>query len=182
MPVQATEVNNRTLRRLLAFITPLLLFASSVSAQSRDPYFATFTPSYDFVYHEFDETSVVGGHVDVATTIKRDIPFLTLAAEAGVNHFDGGNVLSLMGGPRLRLPNAGPNILPWVQFFVGLYHCGVCDINDFAIQGGVGLDLRTRRGSSVRIRPQLDLRHMFDDGSGFNAVRAAIGVVFPLNK
>jgi len=167
--------------RLSVLVTSLLLAASSVSAQSRDPYFATFTASYDFIYHELDETSAVGAHFDIASTIKRDVPFLTFAGEVGINHFDGANVSSFMGGPRLRLPNAGRNVLPFVQFFAGLYHCGVCDINDFAIQGGAGLDLRTRRGSAVRIRPQIDIRHMFDNPGGFNAVRAAVGVVFPLN-
>ena len=167
--------------RLLLFIAPFVLAASSVSAQSRDPYFATFTAGYDLIYHELGETSAVGGHFDVASTIKRDVPFLTLAGEVGINHFDGGNASSFLGGPRLRLPNASQNILPFVQFFAGLYHCGPCDINDFAIQGGGGLDFRPRRGSDIRIRTQLDVRHMFDDFEDFNAVRLAVGVVIPLN-
>jgi hypothetical protein len=168
--------------RLLLLVAPLLLVASSASAQSRDPYFATFTASYDFIYHELNETSAVGAHLDFATTIKRDIPFLTLAGEVGINHFDGANVSSFLAGPRLRLPNSGQNILPFVQLFAGFYHCGVCDINDFAIQGGGGLDFRASRRSDVRIRAQIDIRHMFDDFEDFNAVRAAIGVVLPLNK
>jgi hypothetical protein len=168
--------------RLLLLITPLLLAASSVSAQSRDPYFATFTASYDLIYHELGETSGVGGHFDLASTIKRDRPFLTLAGEIGINHFDDANVSSFMGGARLRLPNANRNVLPFVQVFAGLYHCGVCDINDFAIQGGAGVDWRARRRSDIRIRTQLDFRHMFDEFDDFNAVRVAVGMVFPLNK
>ena len=168
--------------RLLLFIAPFVLAASTVSAQSRDPYFATFTAAYDVIYHELSETSVVGGHADIASTIKRDVPYLTLAGEVGINHFDGANVLSFLGGPRLRLPNIGDgNILPFVQFFAGLYHCGPCDINDFAIQGGGGVDFRARRNSDIRIRTQLDVRHMFDDFADFNAVRVAVGLVFPLN-
>jgi len=90
--------------RLLLFVAPLVLAASTVSAQSRDPYFATFTAAYDLIYHEFGETSALGGHFDIASTIKRDIPFLSLAGEVGINHFDGANVTSFLGGPRLRLP------------------------------------------------------------------------------
>lgn len=167
--------------RLLLLIASLLA-ASSVSAQSRDPYFATFTPSYDFVYHELNETSAVGAHFDIASTIKRDVPFLSLAGEVGINHFDGANVSSFLGGPRLRLPNVGDSVLPFFQVLLGLYHCAVCDINDFALQGGGGLDFRASRRSDVRIRAQLDVRHMFDKFEGFNAVRASVGVVFPLNK
>jgi hypothetical protein len=167
--------------RLLLLVTPLLLAASSVSAQSRDPYFTTFTPSYDLVYHELGETSTLGGHFDVATTIKRHEPFLSLAGEIGINHFEDANVSSFLGGPRLRLPNINQNLLPFAQVFLGLYHCGVCDINDFAIQFGGGVDWRARRSSDLRIRTQLDLRHMFDEFDDFNAVRLSVGVVFPLN-
>jgi hypothetical protein len=168
-------------KRLLLLITPLLLVASSVSAQSRDPYFETFTASYDLIYHELSETSALGGHFDIATTVKRDTPLLTLAGEVGINHFEDANVSSFLGGPRLRLPNINRNLLPFAQVFLGLYHCGVCDINDFAIQVGGGVDWRARRNSDLRIRTQLDVRHMFDDFDDFNAVRLAVGVVFPLN-
>jgi hypothetical protein len=75
-----------------------------------------------------------------------------------------------------------PESAAFAQGSVGLYHCGVCDINDFALQVGGGLDWRARRSSDLRIRTQLDFRHMFDDFDDFNAVRLAVGVVFPLNK
>ena len=170
--------------RILLFIFGSLLFAvSSVSAQtqSRDPYFATFTPSYDVIYHELGETSAFGGHFDIATTIKRDVPFLTIAAQVGINHFDDANVSSFLGGVRVRLPNLTDNLLPFVQGFGGLYHCGVCDINDFAIQGGGGIDWRAHRGSDLRIRTALDFRHIFDEFGDFNAVGVSVGVVIPLN-
>jgi hypothetical protein len=169
-------------KRLLLFIASLLLAASSASAQSRDPYFSTFTAGYDLIYHELSETSAIGGHFDLASTIKRDLPFLTFAGEVGINRFNDVSVSSFMAGTRLRLPNAGRNVLPFVQVFGGLYHCGACDINDFALQGGAGLDFRASRRSDLRIRTQLDVRHMFDQVEDFNAVRLAVGVVFPLNK
>jgi hypothetical protein len=169
--------------RILLLIAPILLTASSASAQtqSRDPYFATFTPSYNLIYHELGETSAFGGHFDIATTIKRDTPFLSLAAEVGINHFEDANVSSFLGGVRARLPNITDNLLPFVSGFGGLYHCGVCDINDFALQGGGGVDWRAHRSSDLRIRTQLDFRHIFDAFGDFNAVRLSVGVVIPLN-
>jgi hypothetical protein len=171
------------MRTTLSLIVVVLLLApSSALAQSRDPFFTTFSANYDVVYHEVQDTSHLGAHFDIASTIKRDVPFLALVGEVGVNHFDGANVSSYLGGPRLRLPNAGPHVLPFIQFFAGVYHCGACDINDFAIQGGGGLDFRISRHDDVRIRTEVDVRHMFDTVASFNAVRVAVGVVLPLNR
>jgi hypothetical protein len=168
--------------RLLLLVAPFLLAASSVSAQSRDPFFATFTPSYDLIYHELGETSAFGGHFDLGTTIKRDVPYLTLAGEVGLNHFGDANVSSFLGGARVRLANIDNNLLPYVSGFAGLYHCGVCEINDFALQLGGGVDWRAHRRSDLRIRTQFDWRHMFDNFGDFNAVRLSVGVVFPLKR
>ena len=171
-----------TVLTAVSLLVVFFLAASSVSAQSRDPYFTTFSANYDFVYHEFDETSNLGAHFDIASTIVREVPFLVLAGEVGVNHFNGATVSSVLGGARLRLPNAGPRVLPFVQFLLGVYHCGPCDINDFAIQGGGGVDVKLARNNDVRIRGQLDVRHMFDSFDGFNAVRLSAGIVIPLNR
>jgi hypothetical protein len=85
-----------------------------------------------------------------------------------------------MGGVRVRA-NTDYVVLPFGQFTLGLYHCGVCDLNDFALQGGAGVDFRTS-SRSVRIRVQFDLRHVFDSARGFNAERLSAGIVLPLNK
>jgi hypothetical protein len=167
---------------LSTIVGVLLLAVSSASAQSRDPFFATLSANYDLVYHELQDTSNLGAHFDVASTIKRDVPFLSLVGEVGINHFNDANVSSYLGGPRLRLPNTGPHVLPFIQFFAGLYHCGACDINDFAIQGGGGVDFRLSRNNDFRIRTQVDVRHTFDSLDDFNAVRVAVGVVLPLNR
>jgi hypothetical protein len=165
------------------FILPvalLLLAAQSVAAQSRDPYFTDFSANYDLIYHESHATSNTGAHIDIASTLKRDVPFIGPVGEVGFNHFAGGTVLSAMGGLRIR-SNVDRRILPFGQVVLGLYHCGVCGINDFAIQGGGGIDFGTE-DNAFRIRTQLDVRHVFDRGGGFNAVRFSLGIVLPLNK
>jgi hypothetical protein len=85
-----------------------------------------------------------------------------------------------MGGVRVRA-NTDRYILPYVELVLGLYHCGVCDINDFALQGGGGVDFRTA-SPNLRIRFQFDVRHVFDTVSGFNAERFSAGIVLPLNR
>jgi len=165
--------------RLILFAGILLLTGSSASAQSRDPFAVDFSANYDVIYHESGVTSNVGVHVDIASTITRDVPYLVLVGEIGANHFDAGTVSSFLGGARLRFPNASQSVLPFAQLVLGLYHCGPCASNDFALQGGAGLDFKA--GRTVRIRTQLDVRHVFDT-FGFNSVRASAGVVLPLNR
>jgi len=167
--------------RLSSLLTVfVLLFVHPASAQSRDPFFTDFSANYDFVYHEPDSTSNAGAHFDVASTLKRDVPFIGPVGEVGFNHFDGGTVLDVMGGLRIRA-NTDFRVLPYAQVLVGLYHCGVCDINDFALQLGGGIDFRT--GSpNIRIRVQFDYRRVFDSVASFNGERLSAGVVLPLNK
>ena len=119
--------------RLFTLAGCLFLAAASASAQSRDPFFATFSANYDIIYHQQDNTSNAGAHFDVASTIKRDVPILGLMGEAGF------------------------------------------------IQGGAGLDFKMR-SNNLRIRTQIDVRHVFDDVDSFNAVRLSAGVVVPLNR
>jgi hypothetical protein len=47
-------------------------------------------------------TSNAGAHFDVASTWKRDVPFIGPVGEVGFNHFDGATIVSLMGGLRVR--------------------------------------------------------------------------------
>src|SRR5579864_5787852 len=166
----------------LTFGIGVFLAASTASAQSLDPYASTFSGNYDFVYHELQDTSNLGAHFDVATTVKHDMPFLAVAGEVGVNHFTGATVSSYLGGARLRFPNFSPSVLPFAQFLGGLYHCGACSVSDFAIQGGGGLDFKVSDSNDLRIRAQIDVRHMFDSVQGFTAVRVSAGVVLPLNR
>lgn len=158
----------------------VLLFVHPVSAQSRDPFFTDFSANYDIVYHEPNSTSNVGAHFDVASTWKRDAPFVGPVGEVGFNHFDGGTVADVMGGLRIRA-NTDYSFLPFAQGLVGLYHCGVCNINDFALQLGAGVDFRTGN-PNIRVRLQFDYRRVFDSVASFNAERFSAGIVLPLNK
>ena len=137
--------------RLFALPIGLLLFAAvSASAQSRDPYFTDLSANYDVVYHERNATSNAGAHFDVASTMKRDDPFIGPVGEVGFNHFDRGTIVSAMGGLRIR-SNVDRHILPFGQVILGLYHCGVCGINDFSLQGGGGVDFAAS-DNAFRIR------------------------------
>jgi len=167
-------------RVVLLLAGALFVSVRPASAQSRDPYFTTFSSNYDFVYHEPGATSNAGAHFDVASTWKRDVPFIGPVGEVGFNHFDGGTIVSVMGGVRVRA-NTDYFVLPYGQVTVGLYHCGVCDVNDFALQGGGGVDFRVS-SSDVRIRVQFDVRRVFDSVAGFNGERLSAGIVLPLNK
>jgi hypothetical protein len=171
----------KTLSTRIAVLTVGFLFTlvHSSYAQSRDPYFTDFSANYDFIYHETGDTSNAGAHFDIASTLKRDAPFIGPVGEIGFNHFEGGTVSSYMGGLRIRA-NTDYWVLPYAQFVIGLYHCGACDINAFALQGGAGVDFRTE-SPNIRIRVQFDVRHVFAT-EGFNAERLSAGIVLPLNK
>src|SRR5438132_1479904 len=101
-------------RRVLSFAAVLFFLGHPASAQSRDPYFSTFSANYDVIYHEPGDTSHVGAHFDLASTLKRDVPFIGPVGEVGFNHFDGGTVVDVMGGLRIRA-NTDYWILPYGQ-------------------------------------------------------------------
>lgn len=166
--------------RLFILTAGLVLTAQAAFAQSADPYFTDVSANYDLIYRDSGATSNVGAHFDIASTIKRDEPFIGPVGELGFNHFDGGTVVSGMGGLRIRA-NVDRRILPFAEVVLGLYHCGVCGENDFAIQGGGGVDFGTRSGA-FRVRAEFDVRHVFDHLGDFNAERFSLGVVLPLNK
>jgi hypothetical protein len=166
--------------RLVLLAGPILLFVRPAFAQSRDPFFTDFSANYDIVYHEPNSTSNAGAHFDVASTLKRDVPFVGPVGDIGFNHFDGGTVANVMGGLRIRA-NTAYNMLPFAQGLIGLYHCGACATNDFALQLGGGVDFRTGN-PMLRVRVQVDYRRVFDSFHSFNGARFSAGIVLPLNK
>src|SRR5438067_11552258 len=109
------------MRIALTALAAVLFAAGTASAQSRDPFQTDFSANYDFIYHELDETGAAGAHFDLATTITRNVPFLVMLGEAGFNHFESATVSSVMGGVRLRFPNASATVLPFAQILLGLY-------------------------------------------------------------
>jgi hypothetical protein len=159
----------------------LLLLGARLSAQSRDPFFTTFSASYDLVYREDSDVSNAGAHFDLAGTVKRDAPIVGIVGEAGFDHFAGATVATVLGGVRLRIPIDNRRILPFVQVLAGLYHCGVCDEDDLALQAGGGVDFRIPR-KNFRLRAQLDVRHVLDAFGSFDGVRLSGGIVLPLNS
>src|SRR4029077_5887656 len=101
----------------------LLFAARSASAQSRDPYFTDFSANYDVIYHHPHLDSHAGAHFDLASTWKRDVPFIGPVLEVGFNHFKAADatVLDVMGGLRIR-PGNDRTVLPYAQVLAGLYH------------------------------------------------------------
>ena len=168
------------IRLVLLLAGAVFVLVHPASAQSRDPFFTDFSANYDIVYHEPNSTSNAGAHFDVASTFKRDVPFIGPVGEVGFNHFDGRTVADVMGGLRIRA-NTDFYVLPFAQVLVGLDHCGACDINDFALQLGGGVDFRTGN-PKIRVRVQFDYRRVFDSVVSFNAERFSAGIVLPLNK
>jgi hypothetical protein len=176
----AVPVRMKT-RLYVAFTGALLLLAHTVSAQTTGPYATTFSANFDVAYHESGDDSNAGAHFDLAGTVKRDVPMVAIVGEAGFNHFSDATVASVLGGARMRIPIEDERFLPFAQVLFGLYHCSLCNANDFALQAGGGVDFRVPRRRSFRLRAQLDFRHVFNAPAGFDALRLSGGIVLPLN-
>lgn len=164
-------MRNRVIGSCLLAASLLFVGASSASAQDGG---TTVSANYDFVYHEFNETSAAGAHFDVA----KSVGVFDVVGEIGFNHFDGATTSSYSAGARWALPGSA-KAAPFVQLLAGAWHC--CDETDFHLQPGVGVDFAT--SSALTIRGQVDLRHIFlSDIDDENAVRASVGVVFNLGR
>src|SRR5690349_7847849 len=61
-----------------------------------------------------------------------------IAADVGVNSFDGGTVTTFMGGPRFTFNTSG-KLQPYGQFLIGIAHC--CGDSDFEPALGFGVDI-----------------------------------------
>jgi hypothetical protein len=170
-----------TTRLFIVSTGALCLLAYTVSAQSTGAYSTTLGANLDAAYHETGDDSNAGAHFDLAGTVKRDLPLVAIVGEAGFNHFSDATVASVLGGARVRIPIEDDRFLPFAQVLVGLYHCSLCNENNFALQAGGGVDFRLPRRRSFRLRAQLDFRHVFTALAGFDAVRLSGGIVLPLN-
>jgi hypothetical protein len=135
---------------------------------------ATFSASYDVVYHELEETSAVGVHADVA----KPFGMISGVGEVGANHFDGATVISLAGGGRYPLHSSNARMSPAVQILLGLWHCNACEISDAFVQPGFLLDFA--KSASLKIRGQFDVRRIFFDFGAEWAERLSVGLVWEL--
>jgi hypothetical protein len=155
--------------------------ARPVAAQTADAYRTTFSANLDVAYHErLHDGNPAGAHFDVATTVKPDVPRVEVVGEVGFNRFSHAAVVSVLGGARVRIPIEDDRFLPFAEGLLGLYHCGECRENELALQAGGGVDFRIPRRRSFRLRAQLDFRHVFSGGAGFDGVRLSGGIVLPL--
>jgi hypothetical protein len=157
-----------------------VLAAQTAFAQPAGAYLTTLSANVDVAYHETRRDSSIGAHFDVAGTVNRDVTRLEIVGEAGVNHFSSTTVAAILGGVRVRIPIADHRFLPFAAGMFGLYHCSLCDENDPALQAGGGVDFLVPHHSAFRLRAQLDVRHVFAAGAGFDAVRLSGGIVLPL--
>ena len=159
----------------------LMLVTRAAFAQPAGAYSTTLSANIDVAYHETRLDTTAGAHVDVAGTFKRDVPRVEIVGEAGFNHFTNTTVASVLGGARVRIPIEDRRFLPFAEAMLGLYHCSACNENDLALQAGGGVDFVVPHRSAFRLRAQLDFRHVFAGGAGFDAVRLSGGIVLPLN-
>ena len=97
---------------------------------------------------------------------------LGIVGDFGFNNFDGGNIVTAMGGARFTFNTAG-KFLPYGQFLVGIVR--VPGDTDFEPALGGGVD--------IAFRPNLNFRGevQFFLGDG-DATRFFIGISLPINK
>jgi hypothetical protein len=159
-------MRHRLTRIGLGAVICLVAGAGSAAAQG------TFSANYDFIYHEFEDTSAVGAHLDVT----RSVATLVVAGEFGVNRFDDATVVTFAGGGRYAIPISNRAFRPAAQFLVGSWHCAACDFNEMFIQPGFLVDMP--RTASLTIRAQGDWRRLLFDFGAESAVRVSLGLVW----
>ena len=167
--------------RHLVVCACLMLASRPAFAQPAGAYLTTFSANIDVAYHETRLDSSAGAHVDIAGTVKRDLPLVEVVGEAGFNHFSNATVATILGGARVRIPIQDNRFLPFAAALLGLYHCSVCDENDLTLQAGGGVDFRVPHRTAFRLRAQLDFRHVFAARAGFDGLRLSGGIVLPLS-
>ena len=166
-------MRNRIVKSVVVTVALLLTAALPASARQNDDK-PLVGAGLSFLHGEGD--TAIGFAVDVAKPFRTMTKSaLSVVGDFGVNHFDGGNVVSILGGVRLT-GTSDAKIQPYGQFLVGLEHC--CGSNGFAIQPGGGLDYMYN--DNLAIRAAVDFRRVRvsdDFGSySFNETRFWFGV------
>jgi hypothetical protein len=96
-----------------------------------------------------------------------------VVGDLGLNHFDGGNALTALGGARYTFTTEG-KIIPYGQFLVGVLHSP--GYNDFVPALGFGADIAWKENLNFRGEVQFIFTD-FDD-----ATRWFFGVSLPVKK
>ena len=133
---------------------------------------------YDVTMNEYNLTSNVGLHADVAQRFLTGSNMSASAVgEIGLNHFENDTLSSYMGGIRFS-GSYSRKFSPFAQVLLGVEHC--CGYTDFAIQPGGGVDITASRRFAVRA--QVDWRHVTQTADDADGLRVAVGLVFPLSR
>ena len=96
-----------------------------------------------------------------------------IVGDAGFNHFDGGNVFTIMGGPRFTFNTSG-KVIPYGQFLLGIVHTP--GDNEFDPSLGFGADIAWKPNLNFRG----EVSFIFSDYD--DATRWFFGVSLPMNK
>jgi len=173
-------------RRLsgVCLLTVLILSAGAGTAvaQEADSYGFAASGSYDLVYHQVEDTSNVGLHVDISKALGStvDDKRISVVGEIGVNHFFNATETSYLAGGRIPILTTD-SYEPFVQVLLGAQHCNLCASTNFALQPGGGVDFHTKH--AFKIRAAFDIRHVFiKDVEDYNAFRLSGGIVIPLGR
>lgn len=98
---------------------------------------------------------------------------LGIVGDLGLNTFDGGTVVTVMGGPRYTFNTSG-KVLPYGQFLIGILRSP--GDTDFSPSLGVGADIAWKPNLNFRAELSFFFQE-FDD-----PVRFFFGVSLPVNK
>jgi hypothetical protein len=165
-------------------VLAIVLFAvaqTPIEAQSER---ATLGISYSFlrILNDGDLNLPAGWLVSFAGPFERS-PVSLVGEVAGNYRSEFGETLHLytvQGGLRLS-GRTSRDVYPYGQFLLGLMNVGCCgdSTNHFAIEPGVGVDLRATRGVSFRFGASFPFG--FDDNGTLKAFRLQAGVVLPIS-
>jgi hypothetical protein len=180
-------VRIRTVIGVCATSAVMALLAVPAMAQSKPAASSTMTSSSDPVvvgagisFLHDDGSTATGFAVDVAKDfMHNDRIAIGGVGDFGLNHFDGANVTSYLGGARVSFLLTNPKVKPFAQFLIGAEHC--CGETDFATQLGGGVDIAIN--PKFNFRAQIDFwRHVNVTLGSFNEQRFVFGISMPVGK
>lgn len=155
-----------------------LFLGAALMAVSAVPAAAQGTVGVGLSFLHDDGATATGLMVDYSTAKpEAGKVAVGLVGDLGLNHFDGANVTSFLGGVRVA-GMAGEKASVFGQFLIGAEHC--CGSTDLAFQPGVGVDIPLT--PTLNFRFQLDFRTVRFAGNNFNEQRYTFGVSLPIGS